>query len=92
MYRAIVRDEDSEMVGYISCHHGFPDPDLSEYSENGVELGYTIEPVYRRHGYARESILGIIDWAYREEKNSEIFVTVSPENEPSLELAKRLGL
>lgn len=91
MYRAIVREADNEMVGYISCHHGFPDPDLLAYSDKGIELGYTIEPIYRRRGYARESILGLITWALEERESAEVFVTISPENEPSLELAKYLG-
>ncbi len=91
MYRAIVREEDNEMVGYISCHHGYPDPDLADYSKHGVELGYTIEPEYRRNGYAHESILALISWACTEKRDVEVFITVSPENEPSLKLAESLG-
>ena len=91
MYRAIVRNEDNQMVGHISCHHGYPDPDLADFSKNGIELGYTIEPEYRRNGYARESIHAIIDWARKKEREVEIFITVSPENHPSLELSKSLG-
>jgi len=91
MYRAIVRKEDSEMVGYTSFHHAFPDPDLAQYSECGVELGYTIEPSYRRLGYAPESILAVIDWARKKHTNAEVFVTISPANKPSINLAKSLA-
>lgn len=91
LYRAIVREADNEMVGYISCHHGFPDPDLSKYSDCGVEFGYTIEPQFRRLGYARESILALITWAQTEQTSVEIFVSVSPTNKPSMALALSLG-
>ena len=54
------------MLGHISFHHKAPDPDLLEYSERGAELGYTIEPEYRRHGYDRESAISMMEWAGRE--------------------------
>ena len=91
MYRAIVRDEDNEMVGFISCHHGYPDPDLADFSKNGIELGYTIEPQYRRCGYAFESIVGLISWARTEKKEVDTFITVSPKNIPSMKLAEALN-
>ncbi len=91
MYRAIVRKEDNEMVGHISFHHKFPDPDLVQFSDSGVELGYTIEPGYRRMGYARESIMGMVGWARAEQMDAEVFVTISPENQPSMKLAVSLG-
>ncbi|MGF1655865.1 MAG: GNAT family N-acetyltransferase [Verrucomicrobiales bacterium] len=91
MYRAIVRKADNEMVGHLSFHHKFPDPDLAQFSNSGVELGYTIEPGYRRMGYARESIMGMIGWARAEQTDADVFVTISPENQPSMQLAGSLG-
>ncbi len=64
MYRAIVRKDDNRMIGFISFHKKAPDPNLSEYCENGAELGYTIEPDYRRQGYAKESAIAMMEWAY----------------------------
>lgn len=91
IYRAIVREDSNEMVGYISFHHGFPDPDLVQYSENGVELGYEVEPEYRRRGYASESVIGMVKWAREQQKAVEVFVSISPTNEPSIRLAKSLN-
>ncbi len=79
------------MVGFISFHHKAPDPDLMSYSSNGAELGYTIEPEFRRLGYAREGILGMIGWAEKDYGVKDIFVSISPENVPSMKLAKSLG-
>lgn len=90
MYRAIIREKDNQMVGFISFHHKAPDPDLREYSSNGAELGYTIESELRRQGYAKESILGMIEWAKSEHGITDMFVTISPENMPSMKLAEAL--
>ena len=91
MYRAIIQRSSNKMVGSISFHHKAPDPDLSAFSSNGAELGYTIEPEFRRLGYARESILGMIGWVDKEYGVKDIFVTISPENVPSMKLAESLG-
>lgn len=91
MYRAIIQKASNTMVGFISFHHKAPDPDLQEYSFNGAELGYTVEPEFRRIGYAIESILGMIGWAENEYEVKDIFVTISPNNIPSMKLAKSLG-
>ena len=91
MYRAIIRKSSNKMVGVVSFHHKAPDPDLSEFSSNGAELGYTIDPAFRRMGYATESILGMIGWANKESGTKDMFVSISPENEPSMKLAKSLG-
>jgi len=91
MYRAIVRRSDNQMLGHISFHHKAPDPDLLEYSERAAELGYTIEPEYRRHGYARESAISMMEWAGREHGVLDFILTISPENVPSLEMARSMG-
>jgi RimJ/RimL family protein N-acetyltransferase len=90
MYRAIVRKCDTVMVGHISFHHKAPDPDLSEYSSNAVELGYAIDASQRRKGYARESVLAMIEWAI-EQKVKMFCLSISPQNIPSLRLAESIG-
>jgi RimJ/RimL family protein N-acetyltransferase len=78
------------MVGHISFHHKAPDPDLLEYSGNAVELGYAIEIDQRRKGYAKESVLAMMDWANK--RGVSVFVlSISPQNLPSLRLAESMG-
>lgn len=90
MYRAIVRKDDSRMVGYISFHHKAPDPDLREYSNFAAELGYAIAPEHRRKGYATESAVAMMEWANREHRVNEFILTISPSNLPSLRMAERM--
>ncbi len=90
MYRAIVRTFDRQMVGHISFHHKAPDPTFAEYSACGAELGYTIEPPYRRQGYASESIAAMMIWA-RTKGVLDFFLTIDPENLASIALAEALG-
>lgn len=91
MFRAIVRNQDNKMVGYISFHHKAPDPDLSEYSDFAVELGYTIGPSYRRIGYAKESAIAMMEWAYREHRVRTFILTISPDNVPSVRMADSMN-
>ena len=89
MYRAIVRKSDNVMVGHISFHHKAPDPFYLKYSRYGAELGYTIEARYRRQGYAAESALAMMDWA-RKRGVEDFFLTISPNNMPSIKLAESM--
>jgi [ribosomal protein S5]-alanine N-acetyltransferase len=91
MYRAIVRKRDDQMVGFISFHHKAPDPDLVEYVKLGAELGYTIEPQYRRNGYAKESAIAMMEWACRDFGVRDFVLTISPQNSPSLKMAASMG-
>ena len=90
MYRSIVRISDNIMVGYISFHHKAPDPDLIHCSAMAVELGYAIEPEFRRMGYAKESVIGMMNWALSKYGINDYFLTISPNNTPSLALAESL--
>ena len=91
MYRAIVRKEDGELLGHISFHHKAPDPDLQRHGETGAELAYTIEPAHRRRGYAKESAIGMMEWASRESGVRSFVLTISPHNLPSLKTAESMG-
>jgi RimJ/RimL family protein N-acetyltransferase len=55
-----------------------------------VEIGYTIFPEHRRHRYATEAVVGLLDWA-RAQGIHRFIASVGPENEPSLKLVRRLG-
>lgn len=85
LLRAIVlRDGSRSVVGHINFHEP-PGP------RGAVEVGYTIEPAFRRRGYATEAVRGMFDWAEREHAVHRFIASVSPTNEPSLGLMANLG-
>lgn len=90
LYRAIVMKEENTMIGHISFHHKAPDPDLFEYSSYATELGYTIEPQYRKNGFAKESAIAMLNWAKAQNVHTFI-LTISPDNTPSVRLAQSMG-
>lgn len=85
--RAIVwADEDGSrhVIGSIGFH-GPPD------DQARLEVGYKVEPAYRRQGIAREAVAAMFDWAYREHGIRRFVASISPTNEPSLRLAGGFG-
>jgi [ribosomal protein S5]-alanine N-acetyltransferase len=72
------------LIGLIGFH---APPDA-----NGLlEIGYRIEPGYRRHGYATEAVVALFAWASRWDGVQRFRASISPTNEPSLRLIKKLG-
>lgn len=59
-------------------------------AEGRVEIGYRIDPAYRRQGYAIEAVRGLFDWATAQGVHRFI-ASISPDNEASLSLAWKLG-
>lgn len=72
------------IVGTIGFH-GPPD------QERRVEIGYSVDPVYRRQGFARESVRAMFDWAASNHGIRRFLASISPTNEPSLRLASGFG-
>jgi RimJ/RimL family protein N-acetyltransferase len=72
------------MIGRIGFH-GPPD------ARAALEVGYAVEPAYRRQGYAEEAVRALLDWATREHDIQHFVASVSPTNQPSLRLVKKLG-
>lgn len=71
-------------IGSIGFH-GPPD-------ERGrLEVGYSVDPGYRRHGYARESVTALFDWAHQTFGIEAFVASISPTNEASLRLAAGFG-
>ena len=55
-----------------------------------LEIGYRVDPAYRRQGYALEAVRGLMDWAAA--RGVHRFVaSISPDNKASLSLAAKLG-
>lgn len=59
-------------------------------SEGRVEVGYRVDPEYRRQGYALEAVRGLLDWAAARGVHRFI-ASISPDNDASLALAAKLG-
>lgn len=60
-------------------------------AEGRVEVGYRVEPAYRRQGVATEVVRALFDWAAREHGVRRFRASVSPLNLPSLAIIRRLG-
>ncbi len=65
--------------------HAPPDPD------GRVEIGYRVEPDYRRQGVATEVVHALLDWAAHEHDVQRFRASVAPHNMASLAIVGRLG-
>jgi RimJ/RimL family protein N-acetyltransferase len=85
LLRGIVsRESPPVAIGQIGFHEA--------PGEDGiVEIGYMVHPEYRRRGYAEEATRAMIGWASEQPGVRGIRASVSPDNEPSLQLVKKLG-
>jgi RimJ/RimL family protein N-acetyltransferase len=82
----VLTDEDGQRraIGTIGFH-GPPD-ELGR-----LEVGYRVEAPYRRRGYAREAVRAMFDWAASAHGIHRFVASVSPENDPSLQLIAGFG-
>lgn len=65
--------------------HGRPD------ARGMVEVGYEIDPMFRRRGYARAALQELLEWAAREPEVTVVRASVSPSNHASLALVDSFG-
>jgi RimJ/RimL family protein N-acetyltransferase len=79
----VVWDEDAKLAVGRAGYHGAPDVD------GMVEVGYGIDPAFRRRGYARAALVALIDRARAEPSVHTLRATISPDNEPSLGLIRQ---
>jgi RimJ/RimL family protein N-acetyltransferase len=77
-------DGSRRVIGSIGFH-GPPD------DRGRLEVGYSVDPDYRRQGYASESVKALFDWAHREHGITRFVASISPDNEPSLRLTAAYG-
>jgi RimJ/RimL family protein N-acetyltransferase len=82
----ILTEEDGtrRTVGSIGFH-GPPD------AEGKLEVGYSVDPPFRRRGYASESVKALFDWAFREHGITRFVASISPDNDASLNLTAAYG-
>jgi len=72
------------VVGFAG-YHGPPD------SAGMVEVGYAVDPIYRRQGYARAALVVLLDRAEREPSVRTVRATIRPDNRASRLLVLQYG-
>ena len=82
----IIWDEDLGVAVGAAGFHGSPDAD------GMVEVGYSVDPAYRRRGYARAAMQELLDRAIADPSVRVLRASISPDNEPSLNLVASFGL
>jgi RimJ/RimL family protein N-acetyltransferase len=85
LLRAMIERGPSRLlIGRIGFH---APPD----ARGALEIGYAVEPAYRRRGYATEAVQAMLVWATREHHIRWFVASVGPTNVASLTLVKNLG-
>jgi [ribosomal protein S5]-alanine N-acetyltransferase len=82
--RAAVAEPDGPVVGHAGFH-GPPD------ASGMVEVGYTVDPAYRRRGYARAMVRALLAWAAAAEGVTRVRASISPDNTASLATIRGFG-
>ncbi|MBV8716640.1 MAG: GNAT family N-acetyltransferase [Chloroflexi bacterium] len=80
----VLREPVRGVIGHIGFH-GPPD------GRHALEVGYSVEPHYRRQGYALEAVQALFGWATREHGVHHFIANVAPNNLASLGLVRKLG-
>ncbi len=91
LLRGMVLRATNRVIGRIGFHDRPGAESLRELSPGGVELGYTVDPEYRRQGFATEAAGALMQWARSEHGITRFVVSISQENAPSLGLAAKFG-
>ena len=89
LVRAVVLRSDSRMVGHAGFHG--PPGVNGPAKPDAVEVGYTVFPEFRGHGYATEAAQALMDWATETHGVRRFIASVAPGNEPSLAIVRKLG-
>jgi RimJ/RimL family protein N-acetyltransferase len=89
--RAMLLKPSLPFVGHFNFHTK-PNADyLKELAPGAVEMGYFVLPEFRRQGLAEEAALGMMAWASQVHGVNRFVVSISPENAPSVAMARKLG-
>ena len=56
-----------------------------------VEVGYAVDPAFRRQGYARAALVALLKWAKEDAAIHKVRATIRPDNIASLELVRQYG-
>lgn len=80
---------DGRMIGHAG-YHGPPGVN-SKQDPDAVEFGYAIYPEWRGRGFATQAAVMLMDLAEERAGIRHFVLAVSPENEPSLAIIRKLG-
>ncbi|WP_246165273.1 GNAT family N-acetyltransferase [Arthrobacter yangruifuii] len=69
----------------VAGFHGPPD------DSGMVEVGYSVDPAYRRRGYARAALQALLEVAARDPSIHTVRATISPDNSASRRLVEQYG-
>jgi ribosomal-protein-alanine N-acetyltransferase len=78
-----------QMIGHAG-YHG-PPGNNSAQNPDAVEYGYKIFPPWQRQGYATQVAVMLMDLAEERAGIRNFVLSVSPENDPSLAIVRKLG-
>jgi RimJ/RimL family protein N-acetyltransferase len=81
----VIWDERRQVAVGRAGYHGPPDP------SGMVEIGYAVDPAYRRRGYARAALEALLHRAAHEPQVRTVRVTISPDNVASYQLTSQYG-
>jgi RimJ/RimL family protein N-acetyltransferase len=81
----VIWDVERGMAVGRAGYHGPPD------DAGMVEVGYSVDPVHRRQGYARAALEALLDRAAREPAVLTVRASISPDNVASLRLVAQYG-
>ena len=81
---AIIDRETATVIGDIGFH-GPPDGD------GLIEVGYSVEPDWRRSGIAGEALTALLAWVEREPGVTGVVARCAPDNVPSIRLLEAHG-
>ena len=84
MRAIVVPGEPRQMAGNIGFH-------LPPDQHGSVEIGYTVEPEFRRRGYATEAARALVRWAVEERGIRACIATTLPDNLPSQKVLEAAG-
>jgi RimJ/RimL family protein N-acetyltransferase len=81
----VIWDEQEQAAVGRAGYHGPPD------DSGMVEIGYAVDPAYRRRGYARAALEALLERAADEPLVTVVRVSISPDNTASYALASQYG-
>lgn len=85
----VVPGQERTVIGHAGFHGP---PGLNDQQKAGaLEIGYQVFPPFRGQGYATEAAVALMGWAAAEHDIRRFIASVSPTNEPSLAIVKKLG-